>query len=133
VPPETIFQKKLQCVFNFKSVLPEIVETKKAEVKLSNPPKQRRPIDVRALERESRELRLVNDQLRKELERIVEERRRQEEKSGKLSKLEKSGNLSYLGNPLSTSTTTTTNESLISFAFLSIVVLFFGIIIGKQL
>jgi hypothetical protein len=85
------------------------------------------------LERESRELRLVNDQLRKELERIVEERRRQEEKSGKLSKLEKSGNLSYLGNPLSTSTTTTTNESLISFAFLSIVVLFFGIIIGKQL
>jgi hypothetical protein len=85
------------------------------------------------LERESRELRLVNDQLRKELERIVEERRRQEEKSGKLSKLEKSGNLSYLGNPLSTSTTTTTNESLISFAFLSIVVLFLGIIIGKQL
>jgi hypothetical protein len=85
------------------------------------------------LERESRELRLVNDQLREELERIVEERRRQEEKSGKISKLEKSGNLSYLGNPLSTSTTTTTNESLISFAFLSIVVLFFGIIIGKQL
>jgi hypothetical protein len=116
---------------NFQPVFPEIVETKKAEVKLSNPPKQRRPIDVRALERESRELRLVNDQLRKELERIVEERRRQEEKSGKLSKLEKSGNLSYLGNPLST--TTTTNESLISFAFLSIVVLFFGIIIGKQL
>ena len=83
-----------------------------------------RTFKIRDLEREGRELRLVNQELRNELERIKESaKRRLTEKSGTF--LQISENEKWKSN--------NSAQSFLVLSVLAIFVLIFGILIGKQL
>ena len=82
-----------------------------------------RTFKIRDLEREGRELRLVNQELRKELERIKESSKRQlTEKSGTFQTTE---NEKWKSN--------NSAQSFLVLSVLAIFVMIFGILIGKQL